>query len=61
MTPARRSWLVILILIASFICFVVAWLESIGHVFHGSGYPEWIAGGFAFVAAALIAERVPAA
>lgn len=60
MTPARRSWLIILLLVASFICFVVAWLLSIGHVFHGGGYPEWAAGGLAILVAALIAERLPA-
>ena len=61
MTPARRSWLIILILAVSFVCFVVAWLLSINEIFHNGNYPAWIAGGLALLLAGLVAERVPAA
>ena len=60
MTPVRRSWLILLTLLASFICFVVAWLLSINEVFHNGNSPAWALGGAALLVAALIAERAPA-
>lgn len=61
MTPARRSWVVLLLFFLSLIAFVVAWLLSINELFHNGNYPAWMAGGAGLLLAALIAERVPAA
>ena len=60
MTPERRTWFVILALLASFVCFVIAWLLSINDVFHNGNSPAWALGGAALLVAALIAERLPA-
>lgn len=59
MTPARRSWLILLLLLASFVSFVVAWLLAINEVFHGGNPPAWGFAGLALLVAALIAERTP--
>jgi len=55
----RHPYLAPFLFLAALVCFIVAWLLAINHVFHGGNEPAWVAGGLAFLAAGFLVRSLP--